>query len=545
MAQIGKQHIIAVIALAIAIAAVFVLRSNEITGAFGFNAITSGRLVFPNGTTAKVFLDNYSTAYVDNSVTNDNVYAELCSGDPSNDLLNNYLSLYILVGANNLSIGVQPVQMVASKINAGCAVVDADFSLFTSFYPAIIDFGVSNNSNMTGVAFYNLTNATGFLKGNFTIDPVNSTPTNLTINVRYPLDQNNNTYAIDYHNKKPIIVGVRNSSYDVVDSEITTFDNPVTLDRPNGTYIITINNIDDPGIFFPTVTIVYPTGQKFVPGTPVLIQANATGIITQVLINVTRGPTVYQLNTTFNATSGLWEVLFTNTTELGHDDIYATAYDINGNTAQNQSDMIIAYGAGPGKGGGSGGRGLIFVPPEVNKTNETGPIKSPPASPRKTPAVSRQTPAPVQRMPAVFDKIYAIFKQSEPMGYVCFATYLLTIMLIALLLIHTIFRNIGDYFSRKRSKEFMTWVLVIAVLAVILLNKMTCDTSSLVAMLIALGVILLLIFKAMFSQLKNGKTSKPEEPVINMDEVQEILKKTENLKKAVRKLSKKPKSRRS
>ena len=537
MAQIGKQHIIAVITIALAIAAIFVLRPG-LTGAFTFNAITSGELVYPNMTTAMVYYDNYSKTYADHSVVNPNVYAKLCSGDPTNDLLNNYLSTYIVVGVNNLSIGVIPVQMVASKINAGCAAVDADLSLFTSFYPAIISFGIATDSNMSDVGFYNLTIATGFLKGNFTIDPINETPTNLTINVRFPLDQNKNIYTIDYRNKKPFIVGVRNSSYDVIDSEITTFDNPVTLDRPNGTYIITINNIDDPGIFFPTVKIIYPTGQMFLPGTPVLITVNATGNITQILLNVTRGPTVYTLNTTYNATSGLWEALFTNTTALGRDNIYATAYDINGNTVTDESYMIIAQGA-DNRGGGSGGRGLILPPIPVNKTNETREQLKVPLSPRKTIPPVSETPAPVRRMPMAFEKVYAYFSQAQPMDWVCFTSYIITALLIGLLLIHTVFRNINDYVYKKPTKEFLTWLLIIAILAMVLFNQTMCGTSSVLTMILVLVFVLLLIFKTMYSQFKKTPKSHPDEPVINIDELKTILNKTKNLKRIIKKIGKK------
>ncbi|MCX6709085.1 MAG: right-handed parallel beta-helix repeat-containing protein [Candidatus Woesearchaeota archaeon] len=213
-----------------------------------------------------------------------------------------------------------------------------------------------------------------------------------------------------------------------------------------------------------------------------------------------------------------------------------------------------------GGGGGSGGRGMTLPPiinnetitqittaqniktttPAINKTSEMQPRKiTPPES---------ETPAPAQRPPA-FEKVYAYFK-AQPMDLACFASYTFIGLLITLLSIHTIFRNINDYVYKKPSKELLTWLLTIPILAMVLLNKTMCKTSSLLTMMLVLVFVLLLILKAMHSQFKPFKTiysqfkpapkpAVPEEPVINMDELQAILEKTKNLDRMLKKMRKK------
>ena len=327
--------------LAVAIAGAFIF-GGSITGLFGLETLTSGRNAFPNGTTAVLYFDNYSSTYVDNSFVNPNVFAELCSDDPTNDLLDKYLSVYVVMGNNSINLGVMPVQMVASTINGGCAFVDVDLSLFSAFYPAIVSLGVSNYANMSGVSFYNLTIANGFLQGNFTIDPVNETPTNVTVTVRFPVDENNNSYYVE---NERLIVGIRNSSLDLVDSVITTLDSPVTLLRPAGGYIITINNIDGTGIFVPIVDIITPADdQNVTAGTPVLITVNSTGNVSQVLVNVSWDSTSELLNATFNLGTGLWEASFTNTSALGLYNITAFAYAVDGGVGNDSSFFNIVAG---------------------------------------------------------------------------------------------------------------------------------------------------------------------------------------------------------
>lgn len=346
-----KKNQISLIILVFGLIAVASILGAGITGFFGLMSLSSGNLVYLNGSVATVLFDNYSQKYVDNSVTNTNIYSKLCSNDPSVDLLNDFISYYIVVGNNSLELGVMPAQMVSSRISSGCAFVDVDFSLYKSFFPAIISYGVDSNQNMSNVSFYNLTNTTGFLKGNFLIDPVNETVINVTVNVRYPLTDQNNTY---HYKNKSLIVGIRNSLYEVVDSEITFLDTPVTLDRPIGSYIITINNIDNPYIFRPIVTIIIPShGELYVKNSDVLIDVDAIGNITHMTLNVSWDSDSRLLNAVYNSTSGKWESLFTETSFVGRYNVSATGYDVNGENGTDTSYFFTTtYVPAPGGSGG-------------------------------------------------------------------------------------------------------------------------------------------------------------------------------------------------
>ncbi|MCX6708558.1 MAG: hypothetical protein NTW67_02815, partial [Candidatus Woesearchaeota archaeon] len=125
------------------------------------------------------------------------------------------------------------------------------------------------------------------------------------------------------------------------------------------------------------------------------------------------------------------------------------------------------------------------------------------------------------------------------MDWVCFTSYVITALLIGLLLIHAVFRSISDYVYRKPSKEFLTWLLIIAILAMVLLNQTMCGVSSALTMILVLVFVLLLIFKVMYSQFKKTPKSASMEPVINIDELRTILKKTKHLKRMIKRMGKK------
>ncbi|VVB81410.1 Uncharacterised protein [uncultured archaeon] len=533
MAKI-KAWLIVFLSLAVAIAGVLVLNGG-ITGLFGLESLTSGRLVFPNGTTATLIFDNYSTTYVDHSVANPNVYAELCSNDANTDLLDKFLSIYIVVGNVSIDIGALPAQMVSSRISGGCAVVDEDVSLYTGFFPAIVSFGVSNYSNMSGVEFYDLTMITGFLKGNFTIDPVNETPTNLTINVRFPVDENNNTYYIDM----PLIVGVRNSSLDVVDSAITSLDDPVTLSRPNGSYIITINNIDQPGIFVPIVDIITPAdGQSITTGSSVLITVSAVGNITQVLINVSWDSTSQLLNATFNSGTGLWEALFTDTAALGLYNITAFAYDLNGGVGNDTSYFFIV--AGPSGGGGSGGRasGVIIQPPVVPP-----PIVPPVVT--VPPAIEKAVSAPVAP-PAVAAPVAPVAPKVPELPKVspCFILELLGYVLLVLLIICVLVYVIYKYVLKKpvgKWLEWLIWILIAILIALVWLGRLSCDKMLWWPLLTVILILLFVLFKFLLSKQEKEKAKVeilPEEHKYISKAHNELDKEIMRLEKSIRRLRK-------
>ncbi len=528
MAKIRNQLIV-FLSLAVAIAGAFVF--SDITGLFGLETLTSGRNAFPNGTTAILWFDNYSSTYVDNSFVNPNVYAELCSDDPTNDLLDKYLSVYVVVGNNSLNLGVASVQMVASTINGSCAFVDVDLSLFSAFYPAIVSLGVSNYSNMSNVSFYNLTMVTGFLQGNFSIDPVNETPTNVAVNVRFPVDENNVTYYVE---TERLIVGIRNSTLDVVDSVITTLDSPVVLSRPAGGYIITINNIDGPGLFVPIVDIITPTdGQSITAGTPVLITVNVTGNITQVLVNVSWDSTSELLNATFNSVTGLWEASFTNSGALGLYNISAFAYDVNGGVGNDTSFFYIV--AGPSGGGGSGGRTSSVIVPPVVPPPIVQPVVTVP------PAVEEAVAAPVAP-PAVAAPVAPVAPEKaaeaiEP----CFIVEVLSCILLVLLIVCVLFYAVYTYVLKTpvgRWLEWLVWILIVILLALSLLYNLLCEGVLWWPLLGVILVLLLLLLKFVLSK----QEQKQEVSAMPVPEVKEeynyALKARDDLDKEIMKLEK-------
>jgi len=350
MAKIKKQTKAIIISISL-IALAFLIGAN-ITGMFGLDAITSARLIHDDGTTATILYEDHIGKYVDNSVKNRNAYAEICSDNPTLELENKYINYYIPTGDKNIELGVLPAQITPETIQGDCAIVDLDFSIYKSDLPAIISFGISDVPEMILPVFYDLTQITGFLKGNFQIDPIIETPLDATINVRYAETDEGLLYK---NTDTPLVIGIRDLANNVIDSEITYMDVPVTLERPAGDYYITINNIGNPEIFKPIVTIINPTpGEYIQKGTTINVQVDALGTITSLEITVTWNTQQQILPATYNPITGYWEAEFINTQTVDRFNLDATAYDINGNSGEGDSYFFTTtYTPGPGGGGGS------------------------------------------------------------------------------------------------------------------------------------------------------------------------------------------------
>ncbi len=128
-------------------------------------AITSGRLVFLNSSTASLNFDTATATYVDTSLANPNAYVELCA-DLGTELLGNFTTVYYRSGAINISIGLIPANI--TSVNASnCTTVDVDTSLYKSFYPGVLSVGISNTSSMSSPLFVDLNETTGLLSGRY------------------------------------------------------------------------------------------------------------------------------------------------------------------------------------------------------------------------------------------------------------------------------------------------------------------------------------------------------------------------------------------
>jgi len=128
-------------------------------------AVTSGRLVYSNGTTATLSYDTATGTYVDTSLSNPNIYVEICA-DLGTDLIGNFTSLYYRSGDIYIDIGLVPANI--TSVNASnCTIVDVDTSVYKSFYPGIVSIGISHSPSMSSPIFIDLNETTGLLSGSY------------------------------------------------------------------------------------------------------------------------------------------------------------------------------------------------------------------------------------------------------------------------------------------------------------------------------------------------------------------------------------------
>ncbi|MEM3364246.1 MAG: hypothetical protein QXS93_01920 [Candidatus Micrarchaeia archaeon] len=198
-------------------------------------AITSGRLVFINGSNATLYFDTRTATYVDTSFANPNVYVELCA-DQGTELIGKFVSIYYRSGAINISIGLIPANI--TYVNASnCTVVDVDTSVYKAFYPGILSIGISTSPLMQNPQFVDLTNYTGLLYGEYRYSD-KSTPTNTVIHLEKIYYSGNSEITT---NKPYLIVSLWNAS-GFINSTLVDRVTDAVFPRTNYTYI-KVNNL--------------------------------------------------------------------------------------------------------------------------------------------------------------------------------------------------------------------------------------------------------------------------------------------------------------
>ncbi|MFC1801183.1 hypothetical protein ACFLZB_01870 [Nanoarchaeota archaeon] len=242
MVQLEKQQktIIIGILIALAVFAVFA-QYGDITGFAVAGAITSQRLVWPNGSTATLVYDDNTSTYTDFSLENDNMFVEICSDNAAVDLLNQYIKLVYRVQTTEVDLSVLPAQITSGDINgSGCALIDLDTNLFSAYYPGIVTIAKDStpffNSSPT---YYPLTQTTGFLSGNYTT-VYEQVGGNLVYSVYDVLDDqgNNITTSLPY-----MVLGIYNGS-GLINTTIVTPGQNVTIPYPGGDFSFVVNSFN-------------------------------------------------------------------------------------------------------------------------------------------------------------------------------------------------------------------------------------------------------------------------------------------------------------
>ena len=204
-----------------------------------YAAITSGRITSWDGETQTLEYSDAVSHYADGSLTNRNILVEICA-DSQADLLNKYTSLVYKVSTNYTTLEIIPPRIVSSWINSSnCTRVDVDLSRAKATYAGILSVVLSNSAELTSPTFYDLSQSTGFLDGNFTLE---YTDLGATVNATVTAAESSNGTNITT-DRNYIIIGIRNSTGDITDAGITSLNDPVTLQDPNTMYDFSVNRI--------------------------------------------------------------------------------------------------------------------------------------------------------------------------------------------------------------------------------------------------------------------------------------------------------------
>jgi len=224
-----------------------VVTEGNLTGFAVAGAITTGtELRWSNGSTATLLYDNNSQTYGDSSLVNDNMYLHVCSTvGGATDLINKYVKLVYRMQTNEIDLTVLPAQITSGSVTGNCADIDLDLSTFSAYYPGVVTVAVANTTSFSSPTYYQLSQITGFLKGNYTIryDQVGS---NISINASEIYDDQGNIITTDL---SYMIVGIKNSTGQITHSAVTNPNNVLQFPFPTTNFSFVVNNFD--------VTLVY------------------------------------------------------------------------------------------------------------------------------------------------------------------------------------------------------------------------------------------------------------------------------------------------
>ena len=218
--------------------------------AFALNAT----LVGPGGTPLSLKYDSESQSYADSGV-NPNAFLRLC--DPGS-LDGKYAGLLYKVGdsyklvSTPLGGGFGDLMRVSNPPDSlECTDLDVQVSSFRAFYPAWPVAVVSDDAYVSlDDTFVSLSNSTGWMNGSFVLTR-NVSGSNVTVNVTSVRAHDGSEITL---NRSYLVVGIANSSGDILDSGITGPGSPITLSRGaySGTPDVVVNGI-------PTQPNVTPT----------------------------------------------------------------------------------------------------------------------------------------------------------------------------------------------------------------------------------------------------------------------------------------------
>lgn len=231
-----KEIVLVLIAVALL---TLIAQQINITGFAVAGSITSQRLVWANGSTATLVYDDNTSTYTDLSLENNNMYVEICSNNVSTDLLNQYIKLVYRVSTSEVDLTVLPAQITSSDINGSCATIDLDTNLFSAYYPGIVTIALDSSPSFPSPTYYPLTQATGFLSGNYTTK-YEQVGGSLVYSVYQVFDDqgNNITTSLPY-----MVLGIYNQT-GLVNVSIVSPGQNVTIPYPGDNFSFVVNSFN-------------------------------------------------------------------------------------------------------------------------------------------------------------------------------------------------------------------------------------------------------------------------------------------------------------
>lgn len=242
-----KKQDLALLVFLLIVTALLVTKGN-LTGFAVAGAITTGtELRWSNGTTATLLYDNNSQTYGDSSLVNDNMYLHICSTvGGATDLINGYVKIVYRMQTNEIDLTVLPAQITSGSVTGNCADIDLDLSNFAAYYPGIVTVAFDSSPTFPSPTYYDLTQTTGFLSGNYTI-VYSQIGSNISINTSLVYDDLGNLITADL---PLMIVGIKNSSGSLIYSGITQPGQLIEFPFPtDSNFTFVVNNFNVPLVY--------------------------------------------------------------------------------------------------------------------------------------------------------------------------------------------------------------------------------------------------------------------------------------------------------
>ena len=288
-------------------------------------------LVNYSGVPVSLAYNPESASYAD-SGPNPNTLLRLCD---SGSLDGEYAGLLYKVG-NSSKLVSTPFggpfgDLMYVNAPGSCVDLDVQVSSFRAFYPAWPVVVISDDSYVSlDDTFLNLSNATGWMNGSFTVTTSLSWST-VTVNVTAAKSQNGTDIPVD---RDYLVVGIRNSSGEIMDSGITSINDSINLSRGSytGPLDIIVNGIStSPNVISACNVSVWVDGVK----TSTIAAAGRPYNLTVGVTNSTdnsslSGARVYLAEDTGILPFALFQIIVSNVSNSGRG---AVTTDANGNAS--------------------------------------------------------------------------------------------------------------------------------------------------------------------------------------------------------------------